>query len=739
MSPTFAVLAPLLTATVALAAAPERPRVPPPVALAPAPWTQVLTDVGDDGTVFARGAGWKLVAASDGATWMPVLGARAPRSPRLALTPVRATIGGRALELATRAPPQLEGARITYARGPWLERYDLRPSGIEQSFVLDQFPGDGDLELELGTGSELSYLGRDGGLVFDADGRARVRYSDVTVVDAAGARTELDSSWTGTHIALRIPAAVLAQATYPLVIDPLIGAFDVDVDTGSDGDPAIAFTNGVFLIVHEDASNAADRDLIATRFDANGAFLDTVAVDLSTADSFDPAVAGANTTFMAAWIEKSSAGADPIVRARRRTATNTAQGAAFDVSAGSTAEAHCDIGASPNPVTHPFFVVWQQAGAQGDVVGRGVTSAGGLAPVLVLSNDQNDQIQPSISSFAGANGIWLAAWETVQPNDRRVIHRGINDDGTALTGPTTSRINPFGVACNPDVDGDGANWILAFEIADPNQPSGRDIGANLMIHAPTINPAIIPQDFNINLTKLELGATESFSQTNPIVAAEGNRFTYAYRSKTSLIQTQPSLLTASFAFDPVNGDEFVFTETSAGVASGLLSSPTNAALTSTRFQSVGRIAFAWEESPLSTPDVVGQLRSVLGTGGVTITQTGCGSPEPLLAFSGTPALGATLTMTPIGATNPLLAIGPPVSLSLCPGQATCILGANPLLLFAAPFGIAGPIPQEPSLIGFTVAAQIIDVLPTGSPGSNCAPPFFTQTFRVSDTRVITFQ
>lgn len=718
------------------------PSPPPPLAstaLAQAPSFGVLTDGDADGTVYARGAQWKLVCAATGAAWMPVLGNAAPRSPRLALSPQSATVGGEAIEFDHAAIPVLDGAVITYARGPWLERYHLTPEAVEQTFVLERSPGTGDLELQLPKTTELSHLGRDHGLVFDADGRARVRYSDLTIVDAAGRRTALETAWSGERIVLRVPAAVLAAARYPLVIDPLITAFDIDVDTGADADPSIAFTNGVFLVVHEDATSATDRDLISNRFDSNGALLDTVAVDLTTADTFDPAVAGANTTFMAAWIHKATAGSDPIVRVRRRTATSTSQGAAFDVSTGSTAEAHCDIGASPNPVTHPFFVVWQETGSSGDIVGRGVTSSGGLAPVLLVSADLSDAIQPSISSFAGANGIWLAVWETIQPNDRRVIHAAINDDGTFLVTATTSRFNPAGVACNPDVDGDGANWILAFEIPDSNLSSARDIGANLMIYSPTANPQVTPQDFNVNLTKLELNATESLSQTNPVVAAEGNRFTYAYRAKTSLIQTQPSLLTASFAFDPVNGNEFVFTETAIGVASGLLVAPTNAALTSTRFQSVGRVAYAWQEQPGATSDVVGQLRSVLGNGGITIVQTGCGSPEPLLAVSGTPALGATLFMTPVGTVNPLLAIGPPIAAPLCPGQAGCVLGTNPVLLFAAPSGIAGPIPQEPSLIGFTVAAQIIDLLPPGTPGPHCAPPFYADTFRVSDTRLIKFQ
>jgi hypothetical protein len=722
----------------ALSVASAESPTPPSPLQAPAT-LPLLTDVDADGSVFARGADWKLACTSAGASWMPVLGSTAPRSPRLGLSPESVTLAGAAVEWSRGAQPRLVGDVVEYDRGPWLERYRLSREVVEQTFVLPAPLGAGELVLRLATGDELVHLGRDGGLVFDADGRARVRYSDVVVVDANGVRTALESRCADSRIELRIPADVLAAARYPLVIDPVIDAFDVDVDADTDTDPAIAFTNGVYLVVHEDATSAGDRDLIANRFDFDGVLLDTVGVELSTVDTFDPAVAGANTTFMAAWIHKLSPASDPAVRGRRRTATNTSQSATFEISTGSTAEAHCDIGASPNPVTHPFFVVWQQAGAQTDIVGRRVSTTGSSTAEIVLDGDQNSAINPSVSSFAGANGIWNVAWEATTVTDQRALYRAVRDDGSFVTAATVAHLNPTGVAVNPDIDGDGAQWILAFERLDPNQASARDIGASLYVFDPTHNPPVFAQDFSINLSKLELGSADALSQTNPVVAAEGNRFTYAYRSKNPLLQFPPGLSLASFAFDPENGSEFVFTQSGVSIASGLSAQPQNATMTSTRFQAVGRVALAWDQRPGATTDVVGQLHDVLGSGGVSQQQTGCGSPEPLLAVVGTPALGAPFALTPLGAVQPLLAIGPPLSIPLCTGQAGCVLGVNPLLLFAAPAGIAGPLPTEPSLLGFTFAAQVIDVLPPGTVGPHCGPPVFSQTFRVSDTRIITVQ
>lgn len=698
----------------------------------------VLFDGDEAGTIVARSGAWKLVATRSAVTWMPVLGATAPRAPRLELRVVGATRGEVALPHAADATPARDGSRITYVREAWLEHYDLSVDAVEQSFEFAQLAGDGDLELVLATGTELAYLGRDHGLRFDADGRAQVRYGDVTVVDADGRRTSLQSTWRDGAIVLRVPDAVLDAARFPIVVDPLIDTFDVDADTGSDRDPAIASTQGSFLIVYEDATSVNDRDILARRYDLDGVLLETVSADISTADTYDPAVAGTGTNFMQAWIHTSSGTADPIVRARRRVATSTVQGPAFDVTPGSTGEANVDVGASPNPVSFPFIVVWDEQGLSRNVLGRGINAAGGLAPTLPIGASLNHEIGPRISSNAGANGIWVTVWDETTPSDQRVVYRAIRDDGTFATTAQAAHLGPIGVERRPDIDGDGLNWVMVYERLDPNAAGARDIGAGHVRFDPAIAPLVFFEDFDVNLTKLELGAGESQTQSHPIVATEGSRVTYAYLGTTSSAQVFPSLRTATFVLDPIDGNTFDFIESNGLVALGLAVTPHSAAITATRFEKPGLTAIAWEQPVSGNPDVYGQIRSGLANGGVTTVQTGCGSPEPLLALTGTPAIGATLTMTPIGAVSPLFVIGLPMSAPLCPGQSGCVLGATPLILLPAPFGLAGPIPAEPELVGFTIAVQIIDLLPAAVPGA-CGPPFHAQTFRVSDTRRITFQ
>ena len=55
----------------------------------------------------------------------------------------------------------------------------------------------------------------------DSTGREIIEYGAATVLDAAGRSAPIETSYDGGHVELRVPAAWLAGATYPVVIDPL--------------------------------------------------------------------------------------------------------------------------------------------------------------------------------------------------------------------------------------------------------------------------------------------------------------------------------------------------------------------------------------------------------------------------------------------------------------------------------------------------------------------------------------
>lgn len=137
-----------------------------------------------------------------------------------------------------------------------VEHYETRGAGVSVTWVLRETPrGDGPfiVEAEL-TG--LTYAGRTkGGLHFaDATGIARVCLGPVQLVDARNHRKDLDWQADGQGLRLEVPAAVLAQATYPFAIDPLIFAeFGIDepvnaATPATQYAPAVAVTGDTALV-----------------------------------------------------------------------------------------------------------------------------------------------------------------------------------------------------------------------------------------------------------------------------------------------------------------------------------------------------------------------------------------------------------------------------------------------------------------------------------------------------------
>ncbi|MFM7282794.1 MAG: hypothetical protein ACKO32_13555, partial [Planctomycetia bacterium] len=98
---------------------------------------EVLVDEPGDGRIWARGSSYKASFDRDGFTFVPFFGSQAPRNFPLHFRLASIEAGDTALLIESSAPAELDGRRITYARGPVIERYDLAFEQVEQSFVID--------------------------------------------------------------------------------------------------------------------------------------------------------------------------------------------------------------------------------------------------------------------------------------------------------------------------------------------------------------------------------------------------------------------------------------------------------------------------------------------------------------------------------------------------------------------------------------------------------------------------
>ncbi|MEM7201021.1 MAG: hypothetical protein AAF628_12180 [Planctomycetota bacterium] len=190
---------------------------------------------GDYG-VWAAGRGYK-VSFHDGMCFYPVLGADAPRHQPLRWTTRGVRLGELEI-LPDRATyrPHHDAWRFEYRFAGVTEAYDVRPDGVEQSFVVARpaalggaAPLDGDLVVTGQWGSSLQPVrdavpgsARSELHFVDQTGRELVRYGGAIALDAAGRRTDVSTAVWGDAIRLIVPAAWVRTATWPITIDPLL-------------------------------------------------------------------------------------------------------------------------------------------------------------------------------------------------------------------------------------------------------------------------------------------------------------------------------------------------------------------------------------------------------------------------------------------------------------------------------------------------------------------------------------
>ncbi len=205
-------------------------------------------DTESAGQLWAGGSNWKARFEHRAFTFFPWLGADAPRHLPWTWTTARVLADGRPLQTdAAAALTRLSPGIAELDHGPVLERYEVRPEGIEQTFVLRApLPASEDLVVEGRIDTELHaavVADQHGALMFhDDDGRAVVSYGAATVLDAGGRRLAIPSGFDGESISLRVPADWLARASYPVTIDPLTSP--VLVYTWASGDGVIGISIG---------------------------------------------------------------------------------------------------------------------------------------------------------------------------------------------------------------------------------------------------------------------------------------------------------------------------------------------------------------------------------------------------------------------------------------------------------------------------------------------------------------
>jgi hypothetical protein len=483
LPPRAAAAAPLDPATAARAAATARMQE---VAATRAP-TVHFDRPRADGPLWAAGANWKASFDARGFEFVPFFGSAAPRNFPLRLELASATVAGRALALADGEPTAVAGT-VRTPRGALTELVATRPDHVEQSFEFATLPARGELAVEVRITGEFAASPIEHGLRF-ANEHGHVDYTKAIAVDAAGRRQELAIEWHGERARMVIPAAFVAEAQLPLVLDPTLtgwfglasgqSALQHDMDVAS-----FQSSGGRTLVIYQRQWSLTDQDCWGILFDGNlGLVATDFAIDFTANDWLKVAVAGHNYSQNFLVVAEVRIGLVWFI-AGRTVAVDGALGAVFDIERDGVVGTggnnfHPDVGSDPYFGVGRYCVVFnkQTLGAS-DIYMRQVTPAGGLVTTnaIAIDTSPDNESRPSISKSCGqSNGLpanWLLTWQRTWPTppfDQEVHGRHVAWNG-ALPGavfPIATTVSEESAPSpSSPIDLEGVRyWPVAFEVA----------------------------------------------------------------------------------------------------------------------------------------------------------------------------------------------------------------------------------------------------------------------------------
>jgi hypothetical protein len=372
----------------------------------------------NEGAIWARGNAFKMSFDAQGATYFPALGKRQPRSAPHALSPDAVTLGGEPLAFERAAAATRDGDAITIDRGAFVERYDLTPASIEQTFVFDTLPTSGDLVVRIPVASELEASSCDDRLEFRGE-LGRVTYGFATAIDASGRRAAASTQLSGGAITIRVDESFLATAELPLVIDPVVTTFAIDA-SGHDNywaDAAYDVANHIWLVVYEEWFSASDRDAFYVFLNDAGAYAGGTYLDLSVAswDSVHCANNASAQQFMV--VSSVTYGAQVYIMASTISATGVPGTQTVVTGTEFGTIRNCVIGGDPylGAGGSYYCIVYerQYSATDWDILVRLIAPDGtlvGTGPNYFSNSGATIDVFPAVSKSNGEHD-WMIAWQ----------------------------------------------------------------------------------------------------------------------------------------------------------------------------------------------------------------------------------------------------------------------------------------------------------------------------------------
>jgi hypothetical protein len=407
-------------------------------------------------------------------------------SPHLAFRTGSASLDGREL-LLQRAAARVAGShRCELDHGVLVEAYDVLPHGVEQTFVLrERIVGDlvvtGALAGDFTVGThEPAHQALD---LVDAAGN-RVVYGAATVIDACGDTLPIATSSRDGRISLHVPASWLAEAAFPVVIDPLLTPVTVHaaatlpvLAVAIDRDDRHGSANVAVAVERQFAANDRDLSFLLCDDDFSDPALVFSRITATDHKSPDVAYVGHADRWVFVW-QDDLGGQQSCYRHLHQgadTAFSTTVTMLTSQSGGRQRKPKVGGNRGLFAQGDKALVVreWEAAGTTGNTGSTQVwaslidaVTGNEAAPILVAGTANVDAEAPAVSKDSG-DGSWVVAfqsWSNLLGTRWGIACKRVAPNGSMANGLLLSDRRTFQEhLIAPVVDGCDGRWLVGYQ------------------------------------------------------------------------------------------------------------------------------------------------------------------------------------------------------------------------------------------------------------------------------------
>ena len=447
------------------------------------------------------------VSFHDGFVFYPVLGTSYPENLPWRWTTVAVTSGGHPIA-DPRFPDHVHTeSRYEYLSPGVVEAYELRSDGVEQTFTIASRPKTGgDLVVEGRIATSLSPVNpvtipTHAELLFaDRAGNQIIRYGKAFAVDARGRCTEVLTSLVAQTVRLTVPGDWLAQATYPVIIDPLTARVPIAFNNNAAANftairrEEVSGTYNTMIAVQRNVSGG-DNDVYEylASDDLSLAFM--VFADVNSNESaLTPDVAAASGFWVICYANHTATTDDVRLHRSVFSALGFDGTVSKVVSTNGYHYSFPRIGGAaatnPYPQASDVMIVCRADSVFGNTASSFVNAiaynpaANNVIGQLRISSAIYDAESPSIQAQLGPNDFdWIIAYAAksgAQPNYRTMVTR-LNPTIIGWTAPPVM-IGPLaqpGDHVRPVVDGRGGRYMVAMLQDVTPETNGRYFARNV--------------------------------------------------------------------------------------------------------------------------------------------------------------------------------------------------------------------------------------------------------------------